>query len=132
AQLAKNILTFTLLFDGIPIIYQGQEQHLAGGGTPENREAIWLSKYDTTAPLYKHIAQLNALRKHVTALGADYLDSPTVPLHRDDGAIGFKKGVEGRHVVMLLSTQGSTQAKSYTIPLKVAYNAGTDVVEVLG
>ncbi|KAJ0419932.1 glycoside hydrolase superfamily [Aspergillus carlsbadensis] len=130
--IAKNVLTFTLLFDGIPMIYQGQEQHLAGGGTPENREAIWLSKYNTDAPLYKHIAQLNALRQHVTALGTDYLDTPTVPLHRDDGAIGFKKGVEGRHVVMLLSTQGSTQAKPYQIPLKVAYNAGTEVVEVLG
>ncbi|KAL3440371.1 glycoside hydrolase superfamily [Aspergillus insuetus] len=130
--IAKNVLTFTLLFDGIPMIYQGQEQHLAGGGTPENREAIWLSNYNTNAPLYKHISTLNTLRKHVTTLGADYLSTRTAPLYRDDGAIGFKKGVEGRHVVMLLSTQGSTQASPYTIPLKVAYNAGTDVVEVLG
>ncbi|KAL2846172.1 glycoside hydrolase superfamily [Aspergillus pseudoustus] len=129
--IAQNIITFTMLFDGIPMIYQGQEQHLAGGGTPSNREAIWLSGYKTDAPLYTLLATLNALRKHITNLGADYLDSATVPVYRDDGAIAFRKGVEGRHVVMLLSTQSSSQASAFTLPLKVAYNAGTQVTEVL-
>lgn len=62
--LAKNVLTFTILFDGVPMIYQGQEQHLDGAGSPENREALWLSGYDTSAPLYKLITKLNKIRKH--------------------------------------------------------------------
>ncbi|KAL3455939.1 glycoside hydrolase superfamily [Aspergillus heterothallicus] len=129
--IAKNVITFTMLFDGIPMIYQGQEQHLSGGNNPQNREAIWLTGYKTDAVLYKLFGTLNTLRKHVIRLGADYLDSATAPIYRDDGALAFKKGIEGRHVVMLLSTQGSTQASEFTLGLKVAYNAGTDVTEIL-
>ncbi|KAL4924085.1 alpha-amylase [Aspergillus undulatus] len=129
--IAKNVLTFTMLFDGIPMIYQGQEQHLDGPYTPKNREAIWLSKYNTNAELYKHISTLNALRKHAINLGADYLADSTIPVFRDDGTLAFSKGVEGRQVVMVLSTQGSNQPRSYDLTLKVAYNAGTKVTEVL-
>ncbi|KZP19633.1 glycoside hydrolase family 13 protein [Athelia psychrophila] len=62
-SLAENVIAFTLLFDGIPIIYSGQEQHLDGGVSPLDREAIWLTGYDTSATLYGVIAQLNAIRK---------------------------------------------------------------------
>ena len=56
--LAANIISYTLLGDGIPIIYEGQEQHYqaygstaaAAGGVPYNREAIWRSGYNTSAP----------------------------------------------------------------------------------
>jgi hypothetical protein len=43
--------------DGIPIIYAGQEQHYNGGNDPYNREATWLSGYNTSSVLYKLIAQ---------------------------------------------------------------------------
>ncbi|KAL4862852.1 hypothetical protein BDV12DRAFT_206909 [Aspergillus spectabilis] len=129
--IAKNVLTFTMLFDGIPMIYQGQEQHLDGPGTPKNREAIWLSKYKTDAALYTLLTKLNAIRKHAYKLGTDYLDARTVPVFRGNGELAFRKGVEGRQVIMVLSTQGSTQAKSYPITIPVAYNAGIKVTEVL-
>jgi alpha-amylase len=41
-SLAKNVIAFTILADGIPIIYYGQEQHYAGGNDTDNREALWL------------------------------------------------------------------------------------------
>ncbi|KAL4946973.1 glycoside hydrolase superfamily [Aspergillus filifer] len=129
--IAENILTFTMLFDGIPMIYQGQEQHLAGAGTPQNREAIWLTEYNTDATLYKHLAKLNKIRKHAYRLGEDYLSEATNPVYRDDATIAFSKGIEGRQVVMILSMQGATQAKSYDLTLPVTYNAGTQVTEVL-
>ncbi|KAL4794311.1 glycoside hydrolase superfamily [Aspergillus venezuelensis] len=129
--IAENILTFTMLFDGIPMIYQGQEQHLAGAGTPQNREAIWLTEYNTNARLYKHLAKLNKIRKHAYRLGEDYLSEITDPVYRDDATLAFKKGIEGRQVVTVLSMQGATQAKSYDLPLPVTYNAGTQVTEVL-
>lgn len=60
--LTKNALAFTLLFDGIPIIYQGQEQHFSGQNDPFNRERLWTSGYNEDAELYHWIAQLNAIR----------------------------------------------------------------------
>ncbi|KAI9767536.1 MAG: Alpha-amylase A type-3 [Geoglossum simile] len=39
--LAKNVIAFTILADGIPIIYQGQEHHFDGSSDPANREALW-------------------------------------------------------------------------------------------
>ena len=42
-SLAKNAIAFTIMGDGIPIVYQGQEQHFSGGADPGSREALWLS-----------------------------------------------------------------------------------------
>lgn len=129
-QMAKNVLVFTMLFDGIPMIYQGQEQHLSGSDTPENREAIWLTKYDTDAVLYKLTAKLNAIRRHAYILSRDYLDLPTHTVYQDSSVLAFTKGIEGRQVVMVLSTQPST-SKYYTIRLFYTYNAGVQLVDVL-
>ncbi|KAJ5794269.1 hypothetical protein N7457_000868 [Penicillium paradoxum] len=128
--MAKNVLVFTMLFDGIPMIYQGQEQHLDGDGTPNNREAIWLTKYDTDAELYKLIAKLNGIRKHAYSLGEDYLSHPTHTIFQGGSELAFMKGVEGRQVVMVLSTQNST-SKSYSMRLPFSYNAGTTVIDIL-
>ncbi|EAU35425.1 hypothetical protein ATEG_03623 [Aspergillus terreus NIH2624] len=128
--LAKNVLTFTILFDGIPMIYQGQEQHLDGSGTPKNREALWLSKYDTQAELYQLLAKLNAIRKHATSLGSDYLYAQTRPIYRGGSELAFYKGIEGRQVIMVLSSQGA-QGNPYDLYLPVSYNPGTAVMEVL-
>ncbi|KAJ5951191.1 Alpha-amylase [Penicillium vulpinum] len=127
---AKNVLVFTMLFDGIPMIYQGQEQHLAGDGVPHNREAIWLTKYDTDAELYKLIAKLNRLRKHASLLGSDYFDDSTHPIFQGGSELAFTKGVQGRQVIMVLSTQHST-SKPYSIDMAVSYNAGVPVTDVL-
>lgn len=62
--LAKNVAAFTIMADGIPIIYAGQEQHYNGGSDPYNREAVWLSGYNTDSALYKLIAKANAIRSH--------------------------------------------------------------------
>ncbi|PYH40902.1 alpha-amylase [Aspergillus saccharolyticus JOP 1030-1] len=130
-NLAKNILTFTLLSDGIPMIYQGQEQHLNGSHDPLNREALWLTHYDTGAPLYKHIATLNALRRHAIRTDPDrYIDSLTYPIYRGSSEMGFRKGREDRQVVMVLSTQG-TGSGAYKIRLTTGYQPSVAVVEVL-
>lgn len=62
------------------MIYQGQEQHFGvetppnKAGTPANREALWLSKYDTSAPLYKLTATLNKIRKQAIRVDPTYVD----------------------------------------------------------
>lgn len=64
--------------DGIPIIYAGQEQHYSGGSDPANREATWLSGYDTSSELYTFIAVSNAIRNHA--------------INVDDGYVTYKVG----------------------------------------
>ncbi|KAI9371642.1 glycoside hydrolase superfamily [Aspergillus egyptiacus] len=129
-QLAKNILAFTLLFDGIPIVYQGQEQHFSGTSDPQNREPLWPSSYNTSTPLYTTIATLNKLRNHVIALDPFYITTTTYPIHRGWSEMGFRKGREGRQVVMVLSTHG-TNGNSYTIGLTNGFQPGVVVMDVL-
>ncbi|CAG8214756.1 unnamed protein product [Penicillium olsonii] len=129
-SIAKNVLVFTMLFDGIPMVYQGQEQHLDGNATPDNREAIWLTKYPTDTVLYKLITKLNLIRKHAYILSRDYLELPTHTIYQDSSVLAFTKGVEGRQVIMVLSSQPSTSTY-YTISLPLTYNAGTQVLDVL-
>ncbi|KAL2812802.1 glycoside hydrolase superfamily [Aspergillus cavernicola] len=130
-NLAKNILTFTLLFDGIPIIYQGQEQHFSGSHDPYNREPLWPSAYNTTTPLYKTITTLIRLRKHAIHLDPIYYtDAKTYPIYRGSGEMAFRKGREGRQVVMVLSTQGSNSG-AYTIRMMNGYQPSVVVRDVL-
>ncbi|PWY91121.1 alpha-amylase AmyA [Aspergillus heteromorphus CBS 117.55] len=128
-NLAKNLLTFTLLSDGIPMIYQGQEQHLSGPYDPLNREALWLTTYNTTSPLYTHISTLNALRKHASQVDPNYLSTQTYPIYTGSSEMGFRKGREGRQVVMVLSTQGSASG-AYTIRMTNGYEPSFVVMDV--
>jgi len=72
-SLAENAATFTIMADGIPIIYAGQEQHYSGGNDPSNREATWLSGYNTDSTLYKLIAKVNAVRSQAIYKDSGYL-----------------------------------------------------------
>ncbi|KAK2806870.1 hypothetical protein FQN51_005670 [Onygenales sp. PD_10] len=130
-SLAKNVLTFTILSDGIPLYYQGQEQHFSGSGTPTNREALWTSKYSTTSPLYTLTASLNKIRSHAIRLNADYLSTTSYPVYTDGSTIAVRKGVEGRQVLTIYSTQG-VKGGEYMLELPVSYTPGMQVVEVLG
>jgi alpha-amylase len=112
------------------MVYQGQEQHLKGADPPYDREAIWLTGYDTNSELYQLISKLNKLRKHVSALGIDYFDQTTHTVYQGASELAFSKGVEGRQVIMLLSTQGSNSG-AYTVDVSNSYNAGTKIMEIL-
>jgi alpha-amylase len=57
--LLKTVSTWNIMFDGIPIVYQGQEQQYRGDNDPFNREAVWLSGYSTQSPLYLLFKFLN-------------------------------------------------------------------------
>ena len=63
-SLAANAIVWTFLTDGIPIIYQGQEQYLTGADDPFCREAMWLEEngsYNTSAPLHRTVAYVNQI-----------------------------------------------------------------------
>ncbi|KAJ5659014.1 glycoside hydrolase superfamily [Penicillium longicatenatum] len=129
-SLAKNVVTWTLLFDGVPFIYQGQEQHFKGASTPLNRAALWTSGYDNSSTLVPLITTLNKIRKHAQRMDSSYVNTASYNIYEGGSELAFTKGVEGRQVIMLLSTQG-VNGSPYTLTLPVTYNAGTNVTEVL-
>lgn len=128
-SLAQNVLAYTLLADGIPIVYEGQEQHYAatgGSSDPYNREAVWLSGYNTSAPLYRLAAALNGARRNAIANDPAYLTSNNGPVYADASTLAMRKG----KMLAVLSNAGA-DAESYTLSVPAAYAAGTAVTELL-
>ncbi|KAM7214680.1 Glycoside hydrolase superfamily [Rhypophila decipiens] len=107
--LAKNAIAFTMLKDGIPIIYQGQEQHYAGGNTPYNREALWLSGYPTTSELYTWIAKLNRIRNHAIAqYSTGYLSYGANIIYSDSRTVAMRKGTAGNQIIGVFTNAGAS------------------------
>lgn len=127
--LAKNVITFTMLTDGIPIIYQGQEQHyrsLGGEDNPYNREAIWLSGYDRNHELYKLITLLNRVRKHAMREDSTFLTTRAKVVHKSVQTIAIEKG----GLLLVLSNGGSQSAK-YIRSVRSRFPIGSRVTDIL-
>ncbi|KXX79767.1 Alpha-amylase A type-1/2 [Madurella mycetomatis] len=121
-------IAFTMLKDGIPIIYQGQEQHYAGKGTPHNREAVWFSGYSTSSELYTWIAKLNQIRAQAINDDADYLTYSSQPIPSGDQAIAMRKG----HVVGVFTNVGSSSSVSVTLASSATgFEANQHLVDVM-
>ena len=131
-SLTKNAIAFTMLGDGIPILYQGQEQLLAGASVPENREAIWLTGYPTGAgTLYKFVATLNAVRKLAIGEDEEYATSNAVPVYSDSHTIVMRKGSNGTQIVSVLTNMGASGNASFNlVASKSGFAAGDAVTNV--
>ncbi|KAF2871480.1 glycoside hydrolase superfamily [Massariosphaeria phaeospora] len=126
-SLVKNALAFTIMSDGIPILYQGQEQHFSGGDDPGCREALWSSGYSTTTPLYAHTALLNQLRNHISATHPAYLTYQTRVLTYTADVIQLRKDA----IRSIFTNQGA-QGGSYTLSTQgMEFSKGETVVDVL-
>ncbi|MCJ1230078.1 hypothetical protein MMC12_006749 [Toensbergia leucococca] len=129
-SLAKNVIAFTMFSDGIPIIYSGQEQHL-NGTAGFNREAIWLTGYDTSSVLYQFIIQLNQLRKQAIAKSASWVLYESDIIYSDNHNIVLQKGNGATNIVGVYSNVGAS-ASTYTLNLaNTGFAAGSTVMEVL-
>ncbi|TIA47190.1 alpha-amylase [Aureobasidium pullulans] len=127
--LAKNVITFTMLTDGIPIIYQGQEQHyrsLGGEDNPYNREALWLSGYDQNHELYKLITLLNRVRKHAMREDSTFLTTRAKVVHKSVQTIAIEKG----GLLLVLSNGGSQSAK-YNRSIQSRFPVGARLTDIL-
>jgi alpha-amylase len=110
-------------------VYQGQEQHFSGNGTPFNREPVWSSNYDTTAPLYTLTAQLNALRNLAIKLSPNYVTNIADQILVDVNHLCLRKGPTGSQIVFCINNQSS---KGPSYQLSVGGFAPNDrVVEIL-
>ena len=131
-SLAKNLVTFTIMADGIPIIYQGQEQHMSGGTSPcNNRAPLWETGFDTSAPLYQHIATLNKFRQHVTSNTQNYTTYMSEVIYQDFHSIGMRKGFDGSQVITVLNNNGETINDFVLNVPDHGYAAGVQLTEIL-
>lgn len=115
--------------DGIPIIYQGQEQHyrsLGGEYNPYNREALWLSGYDRNHELYKLITLLNRVRKQAMREDPTFLTTRAKVVHKSVQTIAIEKG----GLLLVLSNGGSQSAK-YTRSVRSRFPVGGRVTDIL-
>lgn len=133
-SLAENIITGTMLGDGIPIIYEGQEQHfnaLGGSTDPYNREAIWYSGYNTDATLYQLVKSLNALRTYAIGQDSSYLTYNNYVIYSDTTTVAMRKGSADKQVIAVLTNKGA-DGSSYTLDLtNTGWDSGTTVVDIL-
>ncbi|KAK4502542.1 hypothetical protein PRZ48_005967 [Zasmidium cellare] len=130
--LAKNIITYTIMGDGIPIIYQGQEQHMSGGTNPyTNRAPLWETQYDTQSELYKHIATLVQARKHIVSSSGNYTTYISDVIYQDYHTFAMRKGFEGGQVITILNNNGETTDDFEVYVEGHDYQPGTQLTEIL-
>jgi len=85
--LFKSGLTFTLMAQGIPIIYYGADQGFSGGNDPNNREPLWTSNFNQNSELYAYIKTLVQFRKSHQIQNLDQ-----VQRYSDDNFYAFTRG----------------------------------------
>ncbi|KAK4229500.1 family 13 putative glycoside hydrolase [Podospora fimiseda] len=130
--LAKNGIAFTILKDGIPMIYAGQEHQYAGTGVPNNREALWYSGFNTNAELYKWIAKLNQFRNRVISEDSRYLTYNAWPIFSDSRSVAIRKGHDGAQVISVFTNAGSNSSPSVTLASSATgFGANQRIIDVM-
>ncbi|KAK5109402.1 hypothetical protein LTR62_007068 [Meristemomyces frigidus] len=131
---ATNVAAFVLMSDGIPIIYNGQEQHYRGGTNPyTNREPLWETGLNPFSPIYQVISTLNALRRHAMQKDTKHATSLSTVVHKDDQTLVMAKGSNGTQIISVFTNTG-VNANSSTLDLSLSdlgYANGATLTEVL-
>ncbi|KKF95976.1 Alpha-amylase 2 [Ceratocystis platani] len=128
--LAKTTIAFTMLMDGIPIIYQGQEQGFTGTGIPANRAPLWTS-LNTGNERYTWITTINQIRKALIANDGQYTVFQAVPFQPTSTSIALRKGQGGKQAVSVFTSGGSSSSNSVTLSgSNTGYTANQALVEL--
>lgn len=136
----SNALAWTLMGDGIPVIYYGEEAAelgLAGGIDPDNREALWLTGYNTTTTLYSIIRACNEARNALASLATydywtPYWTWKTKIIASYEDFIAVRKSYD-RSIVTIVTNRGS-DAKAigpHTFG-NTNFNYGDTIVDLIG
>ncbi|OBT84877.1 hypothetical protein VE02_05923 [Pseudogymnoascus sp. 03VT05] len=131
-SLDMNAIAYTMLTDGIPIIYNGQEQGFGGGLPPLSREALWFSGYKTTGTLYTFIKQLNEARSRAITVDKDWVKQRISVSQPDSQTLLMRKGNAGKQMVSLFTNRGAGGEEVMTLlSADTGFTANLDVIEVL-
>jgi alpha-amylase len=125
----RAAVAYSLLSDGVPIVYYGSEWLYAGGNDPGCREPLWcpgISYNSTAAPLGPMLAALNGYRK-AAALWKEAQEEALV----DDAVYAFTKGAT-LAVFTNVGVAGAPQARTIlAAALPAAWTPGTLVCDLL-
>jgi alpha-glucosidase len=106
-------LALTLMFDGMPLIYYGDEIGLEGDVDPDNRRAFrW---EDTSKKELAMIKQLGSLRNKFQALKKGKIK----PIFTDDRVIAFTRKYQDEEITVVINFSESE---------KILQIAGTDIL----
>lgn len=131
-SLDMNAIAYTMLTDGIPIIYNGQEQGFGGGAPPLSREALWFSGYKTTGTLYNFIKQLNQARSRAITVDKDWVKQRISLSQPDAQTLLMRKGSSGKQMVSVFTNRGAGGEEVMTLlSADTGFTANLDVIEVL-
>ncbi|RAL13767.1 alpha-amylase [Aspergillus homomorphus CBS 101889] len=128
--LAQNALAFTLLTDGIPIVYQGSERTQETANAP-----LWMlpAPAPETQTTTQTITQtLNHLRAHALKIDAGYPTNHSETLYLDGSTYITRKGTEGMQIVSAFSNRGGGSEGNYQVNVTRMYHPETEVMEMLG
>ncbi|KKY20800.1 hypothetical protein UCRPC4_g04072 [Phaeomoniella chlamydospora] len=137
-SLIRNAILTTLMSDGPPIIYEGQEYGLSSSGDPYNREAIWLQSgaYSTTGTYHGFIALVNLIRNQLimaTSSDSSWSVYKSEIIYSDSHTIALRKGSAGTQSVTLITNQGS-DGSAYDVTLttsETGWDVDEDIVEAI-
>lgn len=130
ASIAQNAAAFTILGDGIPIIFYGQEHNLNGGNDPYNRVAAWLpqnGELSTNNPLVDYVTTLNKIRAWAIKKSPGYTTYGTYVLNYSEDQISIRKDV----LRTILTNAGMSQPSASYITQGSAFEAGATVVDMI-
>lgn len=108
------------MYDGIPVVYYGQEQYFKGMHDPANREPLWPSRYQDN-DIVRFIASMNQFRNFLvyssiepasgkmSHTAADWLHQPSQILSYTTHEIVLARGP----VISVLTGRGSAVSTFY-------------------
>ena len=126
--LYRAALAYSMLSDGIPIVYYGSEWLFRGGNDPECREAFWEAggSYSAQqAPLGPFLAALNSHRREAALWASAQLER-----WQDDSFYAFTKGDSTLAAFTNVGSNGGVQSRAVTY-LPAAWPVGTVVCDLL-
>lgn len=123
-QSMYNAMAFTFMYDGIPIVYYGQEFGFSGAGDPKNREPLWPAGYKSN-PASQMMTKLNSLRNFLVS-NTQWATSEPHVLTSSQYGIAFAKG----DVLSILTNIGSPPQNSTHIAVASAYEPGTALTDI--
>ncbi|KAF8674201.1 HOOK protein [Rhizoctonia solani] len=133
-QSLYNALAFSFMYDGIPVVYYGQEQYFQGRDDPANREPLWPSHYLKNNAT-RFIASLNQFRNFLVARSADpddlaspisdWLHQSTQVLSHTEHDIVLARGP----VISILTGRGSAEFNASASVLNSGYPSAQPLTE---
>lgn len=118
--ISSNALVFSFMYDGIPVVYYGQEQYFKGRDDPANREPLWPSQYHDNDAV-RLIASINQFRNFLVSnalepidgnmshTAADWLHQSSQVLSHTEQEIVLARGP----VISVLTGRGSAVSMSW-------------------